>query len=177
MRSRPPPSRLVSEVDPEALTALRIGAYSLLYLDRVPDFAAVDTAVELVKEAGAAKAAGFVNGVLRTIARRGRQLLPPTPHRGNVSALALFRSHPEWWTRRLVDRLGWDRADALLAANNLPASTVLGAVRRPGGSRASARVRRRRRGPRTVRCRRAACAFRRAAADAALQGRRVLDSG
>lgn len=120
-------TRPVTDIDPEALTALRIGAYSLLYLDRVPDFAAVDTAVALVKEAGAAKAAGFVNGVLRAIARRGTGILPPAPLSGDVRGLALFRSHPEWWTQRVVDRFGWDRADAMLAANNQPAATVLAA--------------------------------------------------
>ena len=123
--------RPVDDMDVDALTALRIGAYSLLYLERVPDFAAVDTSVTLVKEAGRAKAAGFVNGVLRTIARRRLELLPPVPSRGDVRGLALFRSHPEWWTRRLVDRLGWDRADALMAANNQPAATVLATTGEP----------------------------------------------
>lgn len=120
-------TRPVAEIDPEALTALRIGAYSLLYLDRVPDFAAVDTSVDLVKSAGSGRAAGFVNAVLRTIARRRADLLPEAPAAGDVQGLALFRSHPLWWTRRVVDRLGWDRADALLAADNLPAATVLAA--------------------------------------------------
>ncbi len=118
-------ARSVDLLDREVLTAIRIGAYALLFLDRVPDFAAVDTAVALVKEAGHAKAAGFANGVLRKIARERSALLPPPPATGDVEALALFRSHPVWWTRRLVDRLGWDRSDALLAANNEPAATVL----------------------------------------------------
>jgi len=118
-------SRPVSAIDPAVLTALRIGAYTLLFLDRVPDFAAVDTAVTLVKEAGLPKAAGFVNGALRRVARERVALLPSLPSAGDVEALALFRSHPAWWTARLVDRFGWDRADALLTANNEPAATVL----------------------------------------------------
>jgi len=118
-------TRPLDDVDRAVLTAIRIGAYALLFLDRVPDFAAVDTAVALVKEAGCAKAAGFANGVLRRIARERSALLPPPPVTGDVDALSLFRSHPAWWTRRLVDRFGWDRADALLAANNEPAATVL----------------------------------------------------
>jgi len=117
--------RPVAEIDGAALVALRIGAYSLLYLDRVPDFAAVDTAVTLVKDAGLAKAAGFVNGALRRIAREREGLLPPAPAIGDVPALSLFRSHPFWWAERMVDRFGWERADALLAANNEPAATVL----------------------------------------------------
>ena len=118
--SRPP-----AEIQPAVLTALRVGAYALIALDRVPDFAAVDTAVALVKESGHARAAGFANGVLRRIARERDALLPPPAARGDVEALALARSHPPWWTRRVVERLGWDGADALLAANNEPAATVL----------------------------------------------------
>lgn len=118
-------TRPLDDLDREVLTAIRIGAYALLFLDRVPDFAAVDTAVALVKETDHAKAAGFANGVLRRIARERFALLPSPPATGDVDALALFRSHPAWWTRRLVDRFGWDRADVLLAANNEPAATVL----------------------------------------------------
>lgn len=120
-------ARPLGELDREVLSAIRVGAYALLFLDRVPGFAAVDTAVELVKEAGCAKAAGFANGVLRRIARERFALLPPPPVQGDVEALSLFRSHPVWWTRRVVERFGWDRADALLAANNEPAATVLAA--------------------------------------------------
>ena len=118
-------SRPATAIDGGVLTALRIGAYALLFLDRVPDFAAVDTAVDLVKEAGMARASGFANGVLRRIAREGSAFLPPPPPRGDVAALALYRSHPVWWTERLVARAGWDQADALLAADNEPAATVL----------------------------------------------------
>jgi 16S rRNA (cytosine967-C5)-methyltransferase len=118
-------TRPLDDLDREVLTAIRIGAYALLFLDRVPDFAAVDTAVSLVKEAGRAHAAGFANGVLRKLARERTAMLPPPPVPGDVEALARFRSHPVWWTRRLVDRFGWDRADHLLAANNEPAATVL----------------------------------------------------
>jgi len=117
--------RPVGEIDRAVLVALRIGAYTLLHLDRVPDFAAVDTAVALVREAGLAKAAGFANGALRRIARERGRLLPPPPVIGDVFALSLYRSHPPWWTQRTVDRFGWERADALLAANNEPAATVL----------------------------------------------------
>jgi 16S rRNA (cytosine967-C5)-methyltransferase len=124
-------TRSLDGIDRDVLEAIRIGAYALLYLERVPDFAAVDTAVALLKEAGHGRAAGFANGVLRRLARERFALLPPPPAVGDVEALALFRSHPVWWTRRLVDRYGWDRAEALLAVNNQPAATVLAPW--PGG--------------------------------------------
>jgi 16S rRNA (cytosine967-C5)-methyltransferase len=117
--------RPTAEIDGAVLTALRIGAYALLFLDRVPDFAAVDTAVSLVKEAGWKKAAGFANGALRRVARERHDLLPAPPAPGDVAALALFHSHPEWWTRRLVARAGWEAAEAHLKADNEPAPTVL----------------------------------------------------
>jgi 16S rRNA (cytosine967-C5)-methyltransferase len=131
-------SRALDAIDREVLISLRIGAYALLFLDRVPDFAAVDTAIDLVKEAGSGRAAGFANGVLRRIAREREALLPPRPSPGDVSALALFRSHPLWITRRLVDRVGWDHADRLLAANNEPAATVLAPWPRAGTAAALA---------------------------------------
>lgn len=118
-------TRSIDTIDPPVLAALRIGAYSLLHLDRVPDFAAVDTAVTLAREGGAKGAAGFVNGVLRAIARQGKDLLPPVPVDGDVAALALFHSHPVWWTERVVARLGWERASTLIASNNEPAPPVL----------------------------------------------------
>jgi 16S rRNA (cytosine967-C5)-methyltransferase len=127
-------ARPLEDLDGEVLTAIRIGAYALLFLDRVPDFAAVDTAVSLVREAGRANAAGFANGVLRKLARERTAMLPPPPVPGDVEALARFRSHPVWWTRRLVDRFGWDRADQLLAANNEPAATVLSSWPAAGSS-------------------------------------------
>ncbi|NIX18794.1 MAG: hypothetical protein GWN07_02645, partial [Actinobacteria bacterium] len=121
-------SRPLDRIDPPVLVALRLGAYELLYLDRVPDFAAVDQAVELVKPTSPtsparptgrsrrsaplgpatrgtrdrhAGAAGFVNGVLRRIANEGRDLLPAPPEPGDVAALATYRSHPRWWVARL----------------------------------------------------------------------------
>ena len=56
-------------LDPPVLAALRLGLYELLFADGTPDHAAVDQAVELVKKAGAAHAAGLVNAVLRRAAR------------------------------------------------------------------------------------------------------------
>ncbi len=109
----------------EVRTALRIGAHALLFLDRVPDFAAVNACVALVAGSSAGKARGFVNAVLRSLARQGRRLLPPEPRPGDTVALALAHSHPDWWVERMVKRVGWDGCLELLEANNRPARTVL----------------------------------------------------
>ena len=58
------------------VTALRVAAYQLLFLDRVPAYAAVDDAVGAARAAGGAKLAGFANAVLRKVAARGEPALP-----------------------------------------------------------------------------------------------------
>jgi len=112
-------------IDPELRVALRIGVYSLLFLDRVPVYAAVDGAVRLVKRGPRRSAAGFANGVLRQVARRGRSLLPPDPAGDDPEGLALHTSHPAWWVRRLLGRCGAEDARALLEADNRPVRPVL----------------------------------------------------
>ena len=61
--------RELARLDPEVAEILRLSAYQLLHLTRVPAAAVVDDAVELVKRAGKRSASGFVNAVLRTISR------------------------------------------------------------------------------------------------------------
>ena len=64
----------LASLAPKVLEILRLGAYQILFLDRVPDSAAVSESVELAKQQGAGKAAGFVNGVLRSLIR-GKETL------------------------------------------------------------------------------------------------------
>lgn len=118
-------SRPLRRIDPPVLRTLRIGMHSLLFLDRVPDFAVVDTSVELVRFLGFRSAAGFVNGILRRAARNREGLACPAPRAGDVGGLARFTGHPEWWTAKLVQRLGWADAGELLRANGRPAPTVV----------------------------------------------------
>ena len=118
-------NRPLDRIDPAVLSVLRIAVYEILYLDRIPDFASVDSAVEAIRAEGQRSAAGFVNGVLRAVARDGAGRLPEPPAANDIDGLALYHSHPRWWVVRLVDRLGWETTDRLLAANNRPAATVV----------------------------------------------------
>jgi 16S rRNA (cytosine967-C5)-methyltransferase len=91
-------ARAVTKIDAEVLTALRMGAYQLSYLSRVPAHAAINDSVELVKRARKRSAAPFANAVLRKIAVmevQESQDAIATP-----SSLARDFAHPEW----LVDR-------------------------------------------------------------------------
>ncbi len=91
---------------------LRLGAYQLLYLNRVPDHAAVSEAVSLArKKAKNPRAAGLVNGVLRSLIRQREAMEPPAD-------LSTRYSHPQWLVDSFVARLGREEAEALLAADN-----------------------------------------------------------
>lgn len=94
--------------------ALRIGAYQLLHLTRVPRRAAVWESVELVRGLGEASLAKMTNAVLHRV---DPELLPPWPDEP-VEALATRFSHPVWLTRRWLDQYGPERTGALLAYDN-----------------------------------------------------------
>jgi 16S rRNA (cytosine967-C5)-methyltransferase len=87
---------------------LRLSAYQLAFLDRIPVHAVVHEAVELAKRRRSATAASFVNGVLRALALRPRpwRELLPIPDEDPVDGLARRLSHPTWLVRRWVTRYG-----------------------------------------------------------------------
>ena len=95
---------------------LRIGAYQILFLDKVPDSAAVSESVELSKAARRGAAAGLVNAVLRKLAQNKDHLprLPEDP----VERLSVETSHPKWLTERMVSLLGSEDAARFLRGNN-----------------------------------------------------------
>jgi 16S rRNA (cytosine967-C5)-methyltransferase len=114
----------LSRVRPEVLEALRLGAYQLLYMDRVPAHAAVAEGVALVSDRGAATR-GYVNAVLRQVSRVGRQTLADLSQGTALAALAIGHSQPQWIVRLLVHELGQTAAEELLAASNLPPERCL----------------------------------------------------
>jgi 16S rRNA (cytosine967-C5)-methyltransferase len=114
--------RSVRLLDPPVLAGLRLGLYELLFADATPDHAAVDQAVELVKAAGAAHAAGLVNAVLRRAARERSGLLAAlTGDDSTPETAAVAHSAPLWLARMWWRELGADDARSLLAACNEPA--------------------------------------------------------
>src|SRR5580765_3748015 len=92
-------------VAPELKEVLRLGAFQLTALDRVPAHAAVDTSVALAKETAGTRAGGFVNAVLRKLARRTEKT-ERTEREGTAGALAEAESHPEGLVERGVRRFG-----------------------------------------------------------------------
>ncbi|MCS7177261.1 MAG: 16S rRNA (cytosine(967)-C(5))-methyltransferase RsmB [Candidatus Kapabacteria bacterium] len=96
--------------------ALRLGAYQLLFLSRVPAYAALHQAVELVKPL-CPKAAGLVNAILRALLRH-RERLPEPDREDKVRYYATVASYPTWIVRRWLERLGEEEAVQLLQAQN-----------------------------------------------------------
>ena len=127
--------RPIARIDPEVLTVLRLGAYQLLHLDRVPPSAAVNESVRLVRRVGKSSAAGFVNAVLRRVAavRQAPGLpLPPAEGADREAALAYLSvtaSHPRWLVERWLDRHGLSAAADWTRFNNTAPPLTLRANR------------------------------------------------
>ena len=117
-------SRKIGSLEPKVLDILRLGAYQLLFLDKIPPSAAVNESVLLCKSNGFSRASGLVNAVLRRIAEN-RERLPEIPGKGTAAYLSVTYSHPEWLVRRLLREHDYAFTEAFLAANNEPCGTCI----------------------------------------------------
>jgi 16S rRNA (cytosine967-C5)-methyltransferase len=106
----------LSRLDRRARAALRLGAYQLLFLERVPAHAAVDESVLLVSPLGR-RTSGFVNAVLRRIAAGGAARLAGLTEGEGTGSLALRYSCPEWLVARWIAEWGSVRTHDLLASS------------------------------------------------------------
>ena len=114
--------RPLRKMHPQLLEILRLGAYQILFLDRVPDRAAVHETAELARRSGLAHAVGFVNAVLRKIAASGGEiLLPEDP----APRLSLLFGCPQWLVEAWMEEHGAEGAEALCrASSQIPALTL-----------------------------------------------------
>ncbi len=115
----------VPRLDPAVRNILRLGAYQLLFLDRIPPFAAVSTAVDLAKEASGIAGGRLVNGLLRNLLRRKEALPLPDPVREPIRHLAVVHSHPEWLIEKWLRQWGETPTVALCLHNNTPPPVTL----------------------------------------------------
>ena len=108
--------RRLETLDARVRVILRVTAYQIALLDRVPSFAAVNDAVTLAPPTPGVKP--FVNAVLRSFARRAPREREPAAPRDPVDALATRCSFPTWLAARWVARFGREEAEALMRASN-----------------------------------------------------------
>lgn len=111
-------------LNPMELSIFRVGLYQIAFLDKIPNFAAVDESVKLVKRFGRKEIIGLTNAVLRDIIRRKRYL--DRADTGNkIKDLCLNYSHPAWLIERWQKQLGWEETVKLLEADNTPAPVII----------------------------------------------------
>jgi 16S rRNA (cytosine967-C5)-methyltransferase len=119
--------RPLDKLDVPVRAALRLGAYELAFMDAVPPRATVSEAVELVRQAGASRATGLVNAVLRRAAEHIRPLLDELPERTAREA-ALKHSYPDWIAETWWREWGQEEALELMRVQNEPPERTVRAV-------------------------------------------------
>ncbi len=107
------------KIDPGIKNILRLGVYQILYMDRVPDSAAVNTCVEMAKAVAAPWTVKFVNGVLRNVTRNPNVVPFPELSKDPVLAMSVRKSLPRWLVKRWLTRFGVEDCARLCAAVNI----------------------------------------------------------
>lgn len=116
----------LKKVESRVLDILRLGVYQIVWLDRIPDAAAVNESVRLVRGLCHAnrQTTGYINGVLRAVARNVDHL-PQPDCATKAEYYALRYSHPQWLVERYLQQFGLKQTRLLLEADNQPAPTIL----------------------------------------------------
>ncbi|MCH4890261.1 16S rRNA (cytosine(967)-C(5))-methyltransferase RsmB [Acidaminobacter sp. JC074] len=111
----------LKKIDPSILNILRMSAYQIMFLDKVPNPAVVDEAVKLTKKVNR-RHSGFVNGVLRSLIRGYEKVDLPSD---SIEKLSIKYSHPEWLVKRWVSLYGESFTEDLLSSNNETPNLVI----------------------------------------------------
>ncbi|MEJ7847661.1 MAG: 16S rRNA (cytosine(967)-C(5))-methyltransferase RsmB [Pyrinomonadaceae bacterium] len=102
------------KIDSAVRIALRIGLYQLLFLDKVPDYSAINESVNLVQYGKKTSAKGFVNAILRRATREKIDIVF-TDH---IDRISVETSHPRWLIEKWIGQFGENETTTLAAANN-----------------------------------------------------------
>lgn len=94
--------------------ALRLGIYQLLFLDKIPDYSAINESVNLVQFAKKTSAKGFVNAILRRVLREKIEL----KFADEIERVAVETSHPRWLIENWIKQFGFEETEKLAKANN-----------------------------------------------------------
>jgi len=124
----------LDSLEPLVANTLRLGAYQILFTDRIPDRAAVDQAVRCARAVGSSRATGLVNAVLRRLVRERASLDLPQLDQDPLGHLVHALSLPEWIARRFLELFDPTEAAELATACNEPPPITI-RVNRQHGSR------------------------------------------
>ncbi len=122
--------RDLDKLEPLVANVLRLGAYQIVFADRVPDTAAVDQAVRCIRAAGVERATGLVNAALRRLAREHAEIPLPDLETDPEGHLTRALSLPAWIARRWIELYGPAEAAALAQASNASPPLCVRANRR-----------------------------------------------
>ena len=106
----------VKKMKPIIMLLLEMAVYQLFFMDRVPDSAAINEAVKLAKKRGLTGLSGFVNGVLRNIARNKENIALPDKNKDLIKYLEIKYSTPRTVVEYLIKDYGNEEAEAILEA-------------------------------------------------------------
>ena len=107
-----------SKAIPNVKNALRVALYQILFLDKIPDYAAVNEAVDFVKKLQGQTSADLTNAILRNIIRNKESIRFPNPDEDIINYMSVYFSHPSWLVKRWLARFGKENTEKLLLANN-----------------------------------------------------------
>lgn len=107
----------MNKIHPTILEILRMGVYQMVFMDRIPDSAAVNEAVILSKKYGHRGVSGFVNGVLRNISRN-KEIYRKIDETSKLDYLSVKYSYPKWILERWISDYGEEFTEKLCEVNN-----------------------------------------------------------
>jgi ribosomal RNA small subunit methyltransferase RsmB len=115
----------LKKISPWILNILRLGAYQLLHMDKVPESAVCNESSKLAARYGHKASTGFVNALLRNMAKNKNNITYPNKDGNLIQYLSVKYSHPEWMVERFLRMFGTDFTESLLESNNsIPEFTV-----------------------------------------------------
>ncbi len=115
----------LEKITPLILNILRLALYQIFFLDRVPDSAAVNEAVNQSKAHGAKHIVSFVNAILRSVCRNRDEIAFPDRDKDPAHYLSVFYSYPIWLVKRWMKDWGVDFTEGLLSAGNRIPDSIL----------------------------------------------------
>lgn len=113
----------LKDMSPWVLSCIETALYQIFFMNKVPDFAAVNQAVEIAKKKGKGPS-GFVNGILRNILRNKDDFYN-IDIKDEVKRYSIEYSHPEWYVRKFINILGEDTAKDMMMTNNEPPNLTI----------------------------------------------------
>jgi 16S rRNA (cytosine967-C5)-methyltransferase len=108
----------ISRIHPILLNIIRLALYQIIFLDRIPDYAAVDEAVKQARKKLGRHAAGFANALLRRFLDSGKEVVLPPGDEQFAGHISIKHSHPQWLIERWIESFGEEMTEKICEANN-----------------------------------------------------------